>query len=72
MAAPRTPTPGGKPDFLTSEVEVSLVVALLDLGVERFREQSEQRGTSAIDQAATDAGVRAARQLREVHAGSAS
>lgn len=62
-------TPGQAPEFMTSEAAGGLVAALLDLGVERFREQSAERGTSAIDAAATDAGVRAARQLREVHAG---
>lgn len=71
MARPSI-SPGGTPEFMTSEAAGGLVAALIDLGVERFREQSAERGTSAIDQAATDAGVRAARQLREVHAGASS
>ena len=68
MARPSS-TPGGTPEFLTSEAAGGLVAALLDLGVERFAELSAERGTSAIDEAARQAGIRAARQLREVHAG---
>jgi hypothetical protein len=68
MARP-TSTPGGQPEFMTSEAAGGLIAALLDLGVERFREQSAERGTVAVDQAAIDAGVRAVRQLREHHAG---
>ncbi len=68
MARPSS-TPGGTPEFMASEAAGGLVAALLDLGVATFREQSAERGTSAIDQAAVDAGVRAVRQLREVHQG---
>lgn len=60
------------PEFMTSEAAGGLVAALLDLGVERFAEISAERNTSALDEAARLAGVRAARQLREVHAASAS
>lgn len=68
MARPST-TPGGAPEFMTSEAAGGIVAAIIDLGVERFRELSAERGTAAIDKAATDAGIRGARQLREVHAG---
>jgi hypothetical protein len=71
MARPST-TPGGTPEFLTSEAAGGIVAAIIDLGTKAFAEQSAERGTSAIDEAARLAGVRAARQLREVHAGGES
>jgi len=71
MARPSTPS-GGTPEFMTSEAAGMLTAAIIDLGVKTFAEQSAERGTSAIDEAARLAGVRAARQLREVHASSSS
>jgi hypothetical protein len=66
MARPTT-TNGGAPEFMSSEAAGGIAAALIDLGTERFREQSAERGTLAIDQAAIDAGVRAARELRDHH-----
>jgi hypothetical protein len=70
MARPNTP--GSAPEFMTSEAAGGLIAAIIDLGTKTFAEQSAERGTSAIDEAARLAGVRAARQLREVHAGGES
>lgn len=68
MARPST-TPGGAPEFMISQAAGGILVGIIGLGIERFRELSAERGTSAIDQAAINAGVRAARELGEVHAG---
>jgi hypothetical protein len=66
MARPTT-----APEFMTSPAAGGLVAAIITLGIERFREQAAERGTALIDQAAINAGVRAARELTEVHADAA-